>query len=344
MDEVAAIRSDHLACVTNFQPVNPLPPIIRWDFKDMDWSNWESNLEDAVQRWYNHIVDTTDDVNLLCDSFTQAVNNCAKEHLPTKSVSRHSRPFFTPELKSLQDKLRDARRSFRYRSDQQNLNRLNQARDKYNEAYNRARTAWWSKTLEKIDHKNLWKVVNKIKNSHAHVAVQPIRTTNGEYFFHDEDIASQLEEVHIHRSHAVNPSFDDDWKEQVEKEVTEIIHRESIRIHDDQYIPNEYNIDIKTSEVISALRSCNSSASPGPDKILPIMLTKAEGAASISLQFLYNSCWKDGSIPSAWKMDNRIYMPKPGKPDYNIPKAYRPLSLNRSVGKLYEDIVCARFV
>ncbi len=233
VDELAPIRSDHLVCVANIQPVNPSPPIIRWDLNGIDWSTWESNLDEALQRWYDHIVNTTDDVNLLCESFTEAVKKCANDHIPTKTVSRYSRPFFNAELKALQDELRDARRSFRYRSDQRNLHRLNQAKDKYHHAYNRASTTWWSKTLEKIDHKNLWKVVNKIKNSHTHVAVQPMRTTDGEYLFQDKDIATQLEEVHIHRRHAVSSSFDEDWKNLVEEEVNATIQRESIRIHQD---------------------------------------------------------------------------------------------------------------
>ena len=95
----------------------------------------------------------------------------------------------------LQTELRTANRNFRYRSDQANLAKLNDAKVKYNEAYSKASTRWWSKTLEKIDRKNLWKVVNKIKNSHTHIAVQPIRTANDEYVFQDEEIAAKLEEV-----------------------------------------------------------------------------------------------------------------------------------------------------
>ncbi len=49
-------------------------------------------------------------------------------------------------------------------------------------------------------------------------------------------------------------------------------------------------------------------------------------------------------MPGTWEMDNRVYIPKPGKADYNITKAYRPLSLNSTVGKLYEDTATSRFL
>ncbi len=223
VDMLAPVRSDHLACVSNIQPLIPSPPIIRWDLKDVDWPSWEANMEVALQNWYDQMVGMSHDVNYLCETFTEVITSCANNHLPTKSVTKHSRPFFSPELKDLQSELRTANRNFRYRSDQANLAKLNDAKAKYNEAYTKASTRWWSKTLEKIDRKNLWKVVNKIKNSHTHIAVQPIRTANDEYVFQDEEIAAKLEEVHIHRSHAASSTFDDNWRDQVETELSRTI-------------------------------------------------------------------------------------------------------------------------
>ena len=86
----------------NIQPVNPSPPIIRWILKDVDWSNWECNLAEALQKWYDDMVNSSPDVEHLCTSFTEVVNRCANDHIPTKSVTKYSRPFFNQEIKALQ--------------------------------------------------------------------------------------------------------------------------------------------------------------------------------------------------------------------------------------------------
>ncbi len=343
-DELAPLKSDHLACITNIAPPTHPAPIIRWDLNHIDWTQWEMSLEEALQAWYDHCIDSQVNVNDMCTAFTEAVNKCANDHLPTKSVCSHSRPFFNKELKQAQNELRQARRDFRYRSDQRNLSKLNDAKHRYNEKYTKASTKWWSDTLEKVDRRNIWKIVNKIKNSHIHVVVQPIRTTNNEYLFHDEDIAKKLEETHVHRTNAASLDFDNSWKAHVDNQVSLIIQQELNRVSEPEYIPEYYNVDIKLSEVNKAMRTCNATASPGPDRILPVMLTKAEGSTSKHLQYLFNTCWKRGTVPTDWKRDNRVYIPKPGKLDYNVTKAYRPLSLNSTVGKLYEDTACARFM
>ena len=45
-----------------------------------------------------------------------------------------------------------------------------------------------------------------------------------------------------------------------------------------------------------------------------------------------------GSVPSLWKKENRIYLPKAEKSSYNVPKAYRGISLASVLGKAYERI------
>ncbi len=324
VDELACLKSDHLACIANIEPAAHTAPIVRWDLGDVDWTLWGSNLEEALQSWYDQITDTQDDIDAICSTFTDAVIKCAHEHLPQKSVCAHSRPFFTADLKILQDEMRQARRDFKYRSDQHNLARLNQAKDRYNAAYSEASERWWFRTLENIDHRNIWKVVKKIKNSHTHIVVQPIRTQNDVYVFHDCEIAEKLEYTHVTRGDETNPGFDSQWKSYVETQVDNIIVREMARILSPGYIPEQYNVGIKHREIVKSLRHCNSTASPGPDKILPVMLTNTEEVSAKYLFHLFNACWGNGKVPAAWKMDNRVYILKPGKPDYNITKAYRP--------------------
>ncbi len=130
----------------------------------------------------------------------------------------------------------------------------------------------------------------------------------------------------------------------MEHQVRNVVHSEHCRIREPAYQPEEYNREISREDIDRALSKMNQNASPGPDAILPIMLSKAKNAVVPYLHTLFNQCWNVGKLPSVWKKDDRIYLPKPGKPDYHVEKAYRPLSLNSVVGKSFESTATFRYV
>ena len=95
---------------------------------------------------------------------------------------------------------------------------------------------------------------------------------------------------------------------------------------------------------MSALGSLKGKTCPGPDKLHPIPLYEARSILYRPLYELFQSCWDEGIIPSDWKCENRIYIPKANKPSHNVEKAYRSLSLSSCVCKMYERIICNRLV
>ena len=85
-------------------------------------------------------------------------------------------------------------------------------------------------------------------------------------------------------------------------------------------------------------------SAPGSDGILPMMLKRAGETAHQALHATILRCWNKGTFPEKWKKENRIFIKKPGKGDYNNPKAYRGLSLASATGKLYERIANIRLL
>ena len=56
------------------------------------------------------------------------------------------------------------------------------------------------------------------------------------------------------------------------------------------------------------------------------------------LQLTFQANWQNGHLPTHWREDNKICIPKPGKPSYDTPKAYRTLSLGNRDDKLYQRV------
>ena len=49
-----------------------------------------------------------------------------------------------------------------------------------------------------------------------------------------------------------------------------------------------------------------------------------------------------GYYPREWKTATIVVLKKPGKPDYSIPGAYRPISLLNTLGKVLEAVMAKR--
>jgi len=57
---------------------------------------------------------------------------------------------------------------------------------------------------------------------------------------------------------------------------------------------------------------------------------------------LFRASLEDGSLPSQWRHAKIIPLKKPGKEDYTVTKAWRPISLLATLGKVLELVIAER--
>jgi len=97
-------------------------------------------------------------------------------------------------------------------------------------------------------------------------------------------------------------------------------------------------------EFRQAIINCNNSSTPGPDKLswshLKIIL-KDDDCLNIIIS-IANTCIDLGYWPLHFKRSTMIVIPKPNKKSYNSPKAFRPIVLLSTVGKLIEKVIGER--
>ncbi|KAF8707301.1 hypothetical protein AX14_013649 [Amanita brunnescens Koide BX004] len=101
---------------------------------------------------------------------------------------------------------------------------------------------------------------------------------------------------------------------------------------------------ISQKEIWDALRPMANSSAPGPDHLtwrhVKLALTIPE--TDVALMTLYNKVCFTGTWPTHFKESTSVIIPKPNKPDYMIPKAYRPIALLNTLGKLLTKILANR--
>ena len=53
-------------------------------------------------------------------------------------------------------------------------------------------------------------------------------------------------------------------------------------------------------------------------------------------------CWSAGKLCSAFKLDPKVLLPKPDKENYNSVKSYRPITLESTIGKIFQRTIAYR--
>ncbi|KAF8673474.1 hypothetical protein AX14_005390 [Amanita brunnescens Koide BX004] len=97
-------------------------------------------------------------------------------------------------------------------------------------------------------------------------------------------------------------------------------------------------------EIQDAISLTSNSSAPGPDHVTWELLKRAlqVSGAPEGLCHLYNQISSNGVWPSWFKESTCVIIPKPNKPRYNVPKAFRPISLLNTMGKLLTKIIATR--
>ena len=99
---------------------------------------------------------------------------------------------------------------------------------------------------------------------------------------------------------------------------------------------------ITAQEIEDAIRKPGPDKAPGPDGITNRILVAALPALIPTLTQLFNRCLELGHHPPCFKESITVALTKPGKGDYGIAKAYRPIALLNTIGKALESVVSAR--
>ncbi len=83
---------------------------------------------------------------------------------------------------------------------------------------------------------------------------------------------------------------------------------------------------------------------PGPDSIPNIVLTKCADLLLNRLYHIYTAIYEKRFHYEPWKYFTTVVLHKPGKPRYDIPKAYRPIVLLNTMWKVLTGILAEQLL
>jgi hypothetical protein len=95
-------------------------------------------------------------------------------------------------------------------------------------------------------------------------------------------------------------------------------------------------------EISGILKSCSSNSAPGDDEI-PFHFLKSLGEpVAQALTLLANPCLELETYPAFLKRARTVVLRKPGKSSYEVPNAWRPIALLKTIGKVVEKLMAKR--
>ena len=98
-------------------------------------------------------------------------------------------------------------------------------------------------------------------------------------------------------------------------------------------------------EVESAMSSCANDTAPGISGVPYRAIKWAwRSEAQTAIFDTLSNCLRAGFHAPQWKSSITVVIPKPGKPSYSSPRAYRPIQLLECLGKILEKIIASRLM
>jgi ribonuclease HI/exonuclease III len=321
------INTDHLPILTKLNlDTATAEETTTHNFRDVDWEEFNNELQKQLTSTCPVTnINTQTQLNSACDKLTKALQNTIQKTVPISRICSKSKRWWTKELTTLRrqaDKLgRKASKlshlPYHY------LHAEHSAAVKvYRTTLENTKRQHWRDWLERAEDPDIW-TVNKLINS------QP--TDGGKnripaltHKIGDEEHKATTNDE---KSSALARSF--------------FPRRPPLAAHEDDtiYTPCCEADRITKDNIERQLKRLKPYKAPGPDGIPNIVLTKCANLLSDRLLRIYTAIYENRLLYDPWKHFTTVVLRKPGKPRYDIPKAYRPIALLNTLWKVLAGII-----
>lgn len=243
--------------------------------------------------------------------------------VPWARPSVHAKPFWSPECAEATTRARSLRRAWSTSGDINDWVRYAKATATKKKIIHKAKTRHFREEMAKAtnDPKGLWSLAKWAKEKSQTAKELPKMPSPTK----DNQTASTFEE----KADMLRKKF---FPTPPPADLQDIVGA--------LYPPSrDCPAQITLQEVLETIRRAPADKAPGPDGISNRVLKACAATVSALLTPVYQACVDLAYHPKAFKIANTVALKKPGKDDYTNPKAYRPIALLNTMGKVLESIM-----
>ena len=285
------------------------------------WEKWTTDLEHELQQKERELENSNDPVHLK-NILNKTIELVTLRHGDKKVCSNHSKPYWTNNLTRLCDEMREARTMYNKRNTPTNRERLNQAKELFDDERKKECQDFLIKktrNLNSTQATRFWKEFNGIFKKKTDQNIDPLIDNEGNLLTDHEDVEEFMFSTFFEGHHIKPGDFDQYFYVETNRLYEEVIND----ITDEQ----EINDDITTAEIYEAIKSYKSSGKSSDKETFNPMMFKHLGNKAIHyIEKLANLCLNKGIW--IWNKAEVIFLKKSGKDTYSKPGSYRPISIS----------------
>ena len=324
------------------QAVGREPQKIYKDLKNTNWDEWTAHVSANIKAHPRLLSSEETDAQSLWLQFKNTVLESNTKVIPTKRITSHSKPFWTPVLSRLSYKLQQAKHKMGHRSTPANIYAFESAKEEFSMCLVKEKNNWIKTQLENLnvtESLQFWKNYKRtIVGGSSHQLGNLVE--NGVVYTEFADKEKILFNTFFSGSHIKNRNFDKAFEEKVENEYSEISWEAPDASEPNTLSQDEDHLNklITFTEILEAIGHQKRSARCfDADGFHPVMLKNLPSEAVEVLLKIFNICLAEKNW--LWNESNAVFLRKEGKANYLKAGSYRPISISSYFGKILERII-----
>ena len=254
-------------------------------------------------------INNVERLNTIINQLGSIINQACTKHAKRSKVSKHSKQWWTNSCSIALNNYRTSRSRDFWKT--------------YKSTTREAKRSFFNSKIKEIANKSqgFWELINWVKKRKL-PATKAIKYNSSPCLSPDSLWT------------ALHNSFNTALHRQVNVNILNKI----------EYKPHQIWNPFSKFEFRSAIQKCVDTSVPGPDRMSwrhwKIIIKNDECLSKIIN--IANACINLGFWPEYFKVSTTVIIPKPNKPSYDNPKAFRPIVLLNTLGKLIEKAIVER--
>ena len=322
------LNTDHFPVISNLDiNIDITPKKAISNFRDVDWKEFRKVLGGKINKWgVPNFIRSQAMLDRECDKLTTALQETIGEVVPEVILGPQAKRWWTKELTNLRkDMLKIRRKICKKRADPNNTKwaQFRDARRRFGRELEKTKKNHWRDWLEKAMDPDLW-------TAHKYISAPPGdcgKTRIPDLMFTDNE-GQHRASTNEDKGKILAKTFFPTKPVATEKDVQMIAQNPICKAD-----------PISREQIRRALARLRPFKAPGPDRIPNIVLSKCADLIENRLWHIYTAIMEKGWYYVPWKSFTTVVLRKPGKPRYDIPKAYRPIALLNTMGKVLTAII-----
>ena len=313
--------SDHHTITWDIPLAVPKPPLIRpwlkakWDIFTKHIADYEFHIPENF---------TTFKTDRLLDRWYKIINEaldlaCPKRRAMIPSVEID---WCDEDHKYLQNRAKRKYLAHRRSADPCRRKSFTKAKKAYRNACRKGKKRAWRLFIEQTPDENSMAALFKIAQKRDKRSINTLRKPDNSLTEPGLETIQTLTDAHFPAAQLGTTPFQHSAAKKVSTEE----------------LDNRYKTWITPELVRKSLRMFKPNKAAGPDGLKPIVFKYLPPNAIEILTLIYKACIALSHTPQRWRETKVIFLPKPGKESYDIPKSYRPISLSNFPLKALERL------